>query len=132
MEPFKLSPAIPQMPSGDIEKTAKFFVEFMGFEVILKEHTHDFLIVRRGHTEIHFWKSVTEEDARRIGMHSSCYIVVENIEPLFEEFKSRNVVFRHELRVQPWGMREMQIDDPYGNAIKFGEPTADALVKNIL
>jgi hypothetical protein len=22
---------------------------------------------------------------------------------------------------QPWGMQEMQIDDPYGNAIRFGD-----------
>jgi hypothetical protein len=30
-------------------------------------------------------------------------------------------VFRYELTTQPWGMHEMQIDDPYGNAIRFGE-----------
>lgn len=27
-----------------------------------------------------------------------------------------------ELKQMPWGMNEMQVDDPYGNAIKFGEP----------
>ena len=26
-----------------------------------------------------------------------------------------------EMTIQPWGMHEMQIDDPYGNAIRFGE-----------
>lgn len=35
--------------------------------------------------------------------------------------------FRYELRVQPWGMTEMQIDDPYGNAIRFGERIVERL-----
>ena len=48
---------------------------------------------------------------------------VENIQPLFEEFQKNKAPFRYELTQQPWGMNEMQIDDPYGNAIKFGEPS---------
>ncbi len=56
-----------------------------------------------------------------MGQESSCYIRVENIQLFFEELKMKNVNFRYELTRQPWGMNEMQIDDPYGNAIRFGE-----------
>ncbi|MFV8259047.1 bleomycin resistance protein [Bdellovibrio bacteriovorus] len=116
-----LSPAIPQLPSGDIEKTAQFMEQKLGFKVVAKMIEHGFLSVKRGPCEIHFWKTASESDAKTLGSQSSCYIRVENIEALFAEFKDRGVVFRYELTKQPWGMNEMQIDDPYLNAIRFGE-----------
>ncbi|WP_373997618.1 bleomycin resistance protein [Bdellovibrio bacteriovorus] len=116
----KLHPAIPQLPTGDIENTADFFVSKLGFQIISKMPEHGFLSLKRGAAEIHFWKT-TEEAAKSLGRNSSCYIRVENIEVLFEEFKSRGVKFRYELIKQPWGMNEMQIDDPFENAIRFGE-----------
>lgn len=68
-----------------------------------------------------FWQALDEGSAKHIGEESSCYIRVENIRPLYEEFQKRNAPFRYGLEVKPWGMNEMQIDDPYGNAIRFGE-----------
>lgn len=115
-----LSPAIPQLPTGDIEKTAAFF-EKLGFEVKAKFPTQKFLIMERGKAEIHFWTAESEAEARRLGAESSCYIRVVGVDELFEEFKRNGVKFRYELMKQPWGMYEMQIDDPYMNAIKFGE-----------
>jgi catechol 2,3-dioxygenase-like lactoylglutathione lyase family enzyme len=120
----KLNRAVPQLPSGDIEKTASFFVDRLGFQVVAKYPEQGFLSLRRDSAEIHFWKAATEEEASRLGSSSSCYIRVENIEGLFAEFKKRHVVFRYALTAQPWGMNEMQIDDSYLNAIRFGEPTS--------
>lgn len=121
MQTSKLSPAIPQLPSGDVIKTAKFFTDSLGFEVVALYVEHKHLIVRREAAEIHFWQAESEEEAKKIGRVSSCYIRVENIELLFQELKKKNVTFRYELTKQPWGMNEMQIDDPYLNAIRFGE-----------
>ena len=115
----KLGSAIPQLPTGDIEKTAAYFTERLGFEIA---EQHNFLIVKRGLAEIHFWQGPSETKARDLGSDSSCYIRVENIEPLFAEFKRRGAIFGYELTMQPWGMHEMQINDPYMNAIRFGEP----------
>lgn len=116
-----LSPAIPQLPTGDIEKTASFFVNRLGFEVAAKYVEQKFLAVKRGPAEIHFWQTPTEKEAAELGSNSSCYIRVQNIEALFAEFKEKGASFRYELTKQPWGMNEMQIDDPYMNAIRFGE-----------
>lgn len=116
-----LSPAIPQLPSGNLDKTAQFFESKLGFKIISKMTEFNFLSVKRDSTEIHFWKTSTEEDAKALGSQSSCYIRVQNIEELFLEFKNRETPFRYELTKQPWGMNEMQIDDPYLNAIRFGE-----------
>ena len=117
----KLSPAFPQLPTGNIDRTAAFFVEQLGFRVKAKFPTQKFLIVEREDAEIHFWTAETDADAREVGSNSSCYIRVEEIDELYKEFKARGVRFRYELTKQPWGMYEMQIDDPYGNAIRFGE-----------
>jgi uncharacterized glyoxalase superfamily protein PhnB len=116
-----LSFAIPQLPSGNLQRTLDFLRDRLGFTdfQLFAEHGH--LISRRGQAEVHFWDAGSEEDALRFGSTSSCYIRVENIQALYEEFKKREVRFRYELTRQPWGMNEMQIDDPYGNAIRFGE-----------
>lgn len=120
---LEVGTAIPQLPSGDIETTATFFSESLGFDIVAKYPEQKFLIVRRERAEIHFWQAASDSEAKQIGRASSCYIRVASISSLYEEFKSRKVSFRYELTKQPWGMNEMQIDDPYGNAIKFGEPT---------
>lgn len=124
MSQSTLSAAIPQLPSGDIQVTADFFTGKLGFEVaaIYPEHRH--LIVRRGAAEIHFWQAGSEQEAKHYGSASSCYIRVARIESLYREFQERSVGFRYGLTRQPWGMNEMQIDDPYGNAIRFGEDIA--------
>ena len=124
MKESKLGSAIPQLPSGNIEKTAAYFSERLGFEIVKKYEAQNFLIVKRGPAEIHFWQTSTEKEGKELGRESSCYIRVENIELLFAEFKKRGANFRYELRKQPWGMNEMQIDDPYQNAIRFGEPVS--------
>lgn len=121
MENFELSPAIPQLATGDIDETAAFFAESLGFEIVSKMKEHSFLIVRRGPAEIHFWQAGDRESAEAIGRESSCYIRVKNISALYEELKARKTKFRYELQKMPWGMMEMQIDDPFGNAIRFGE-----------
>lgn len=116
-----LSPAIPQLPSGNLQVTAEFYRERLGFTEfdLFVEHGH--LIAWRGIVEIHFWNAGSEDEARKYGSASSCYIRVQNIRPLYEELKDRGTTFAYELKLQPWGMNEMQVNDPYGNAIRFGE-----------
>jgi uncharacterized glyoxalase superfamily protein PhnB len=116
-----LSPAIPQLPTGNIEKTAEFFESKLNFVIAEKFAEYKHLIIKRGKTEIHFWQAPTEAEAKAIACQSSCYIRVENIKALFAEFKANDAPFAYELTKQPWGMYEMQVNDPYGNAIRFGE-----------
>lgn len=116
-----LSPAIPQLPSGDLRRTADFYRDRLGFTELSHFPEHGHLIARRGLVEIHFWLAASEEEARRLGSASSCYIRVRGVVALHEEFERRQAPFRYGLTRQPWGMHEMQVDDPYGNAIRFGE-----------
>jgi uncharacterized glyoxalase superfamily protein PhnB len=116
-----LNPAIPQLPSGDLQRTADFYRDRLGFTEFKLFPEHGHLIVRRGPVEIHCWDAGSEEEAKHYGGASSCYIRVRNIVPLYDELKRRQAPFRYGLTRQPWGMNEMQVDDPFGNAIRFGE-----------
>lgn len=116
-----LSPAIPQLPSGDLQRTADFYRDRLGFTEFKLFPEHGHLIVRRGPVEIHFWDAGSEEKAKLYGSASSCYIRVHDIVPLYEELTRREAPFRYGLTRRPWGMNEMQVDDPFGNAIRFGE-----------
>lgn len=116
-----LEPAIPQLPSGDLRRTADFYRDRLGFTEFKLFPEHGHLIVRRGPVELHFWAAGSDEEARHYGEASSCYIRVRNIAPLYEELKRRRAPFRYGLTLQAWGMNEMQVDDPDGNAIRFGE-----------
>ncbi len=118
-----LSPALPQLPSGNLLITEEFFRERLGFTDFRLHREHGYLIVKRELVEIHFWDAGSEDEAKKYGSASSCYIRVQNIQHLYEELKARGAPFAYELKVQPWGMNEMQVNDPYGNAIRFGEDT---------
>ncbi len=120
----ELSQAIPQLPTGDINKTADFFELKLGFTVLQKYPEQGHLVLSRDKAEIQFWQVPSEDEARVIAMQSSCYIRVQNISELYAEFKSNDVPFGYELTEQPWGMKEMQVNEPYGNAIRFGEKIA--------
>lgn len=124
MSSAKLTTAAPQLPTGDINVSAAFFADRLGFEVVSRYPEHGHVILRRGAAEVHFWQAPSDQAAREIAYQSSCYVRVENLQALFEELQQRGAPFRYELKVQPWGMLEMQIDDPYGNAIRFGERVA--------
>lgn len=117
----KLNQAVPQLPTGDINKTADFFESKLGFTVLAKYPEQGHLILSRDNAEIQFWQAPSKEEAKTIAVQSSCYIRVKNISELYEEFKGRGVPFGYELTEQPWGMKEMQVNEPYGNAIRFGE-----------
>ena len=81
-----LSPAIPQLPSGNLQVTAEFYRERLGFTDFEFYAEHGHLIATRGPVEIHFWDAGSEDEARKYGSASSCYIRVQNIDPLYEEF----------------------------------------------
>lgn len=67
MNESNLAPAIPQLPSGDLEKTADFFETKLGFTIVSKMLDYNFLSVKRGSAEIHFWKASSDEEARNFG-----------------------------------------------------------------
>jgi len=109
-----LAISIPVLPSLDIAET-KAFYETLGLSDI-GYVDDDYLIVRRGRMEIHFWR--TEE--RHLCETASCYIRGGEIVALHAEFKARNIARLSPLLTRPWNMLEFYIHDPHGNLLRFG------------
>lgn len=53
------------------------------------------------------------------------FCMVQGVEELFEELKSKGAVIRYGLRITEYGMKEFAIQDPDGYSIGFGESLID-------
>ncbi|WP_208919770.1 VOC family protein [Paenibacillus uliginis] len=53
------------------------------------------------------------------------FSMVNGVESLYEEFKSKGAEFRYQLRITEYGMKEFAIQDPDGYSIGFGESLND-------
>jgi len=117
MEPAAVDYArsIPVLPSPDIKTTRDFYRDSLGF-VVLGPEMDDYLIVRRGEMEIHFWKS----DDLKLPEVSSCYIRGGEVPALHAEFSARGVEKLSAFTLRPWNMKEFYIRDPHGNLLRFG------------
>ena len=57
-----------------------------------------------------------------LGDHSYfAYVDLDNSEELYEEFLSKNVIIRKQLKNETWGMTEFAIETIDGHRIMFGE-----------
>ena len=110
-----LARSIPVLPSPDILESRDFYRDRLGFEVIGPE-MDDYLIVRRGEIEIHFWRS----DDRKLPELTSCYIRGGEVPALHAEFSARGVERPSPFTVRPWNMKEFYVHDPHGNLVRFG------------
>ncbi len=112
-----LNCAIPVLASLHIDNTVQFYKEQLGFTKIGWKNSN-YAVIGRDNVEIHFWKC----DNKIHPENTSCYIQVNAVDELYEEFLAKDVVHPNgPLKNQAWGMREFAILDLDGNMIKFGQ-----------
>jgi hypothetical protein len=106
---------IPVLASLNIDESHDFYVNQLGFaETVYRDH--DYLILRRGEMELHFWLAKDRIHPE----NTSCYIRGGQIVALYDEFKSRRVPKLSDFAVRPWNMKEFYVHDPHGNLLRFG------------
>ena len=106
-QPTLLSIA-PRVPVGDMEQALAFYAQ-LGFATTSRDG--EFAIVERDGISLHF--NVSEG-------HSVCWIGVTNIEALYQQYVPTGAI-QSPLRVQPWGMKEFVLCDPFRSLLLFGE-----------
>lgn len=108
---------IPVLPTSDMERDIKWYQNHAGFKIIFGDHMYAGL--RRNNVTIHLqWHADTEDDPLLGG--SVIRIMVNDIQPLFEEFVNRGTVPDNKLRMNtPWGTHEFGFYDLNRNAIFF-------------
>jgi catechol 2,3-dioxygenase-like lactoylglutathione lyase family enzyme len=114
----------PQVFVTDFEAAKAFYVEKLGFKVVLS------------YGEPPFWAQIARDGGRLnlrkvggpvfdAGFRSreddpvSVTFTLDDAKPLFLEFQKAGVVFHQTLRTEPWGARTFIVGDPDGNLILF-------------
>lgn len=106
---------LPVLPSLDIAETLVFYRDSLGFDATIYE-AEQYLILRRGGMELHFWLT----DDRTLCERTSVYLRGGGIGDLHREFSAKGIARLSEMSVRPWNMEEFYIHDPHGNLLRFG------------
>jgi uncharacterized glyoxalase superfamily protein PhnB len=80
--------------------------------------------VERDEVVIHLKRSDEPDPSRafkRQGEHLDAYVTVEDVDALYEEYRSRGVPFARPLETTAWGTREFVVIDPDGYILYFGQ-----------
>lgn len=113
--------AVPLMRIFSLEKALEFYTGFLGLAVDW-EHRFDatapvYLQVARGGLVLH----LTEH-------HGDCcpgstvYVPMTGLDAFHREITARGYAhMRPGIKATPWGSREVEVIDPFGNRIRFSE-----------
>lgn len=99
----------PILTSADLGRTADFYRHF-GMEETARYD--GYLIMRRGHMELHF--SVSDRGAGEV------FVEVPDAGRLWKRFRSERAPGLGLVEDRPYGLREFVVTDPDGNRIRIG------------
>jgi len=115
-----LKSAVPILASLNAEETIKFYTDKLG--VTLNNNWDGYVILSRDEITMHLWPCKDPEIPKATG----CYINVNEVEKLYDEYKQTGVVHPNgPLKEMPWKMKQFSILDNNGNIIHFGEEMKD-------
>jgi uncharacterized glyoxalase superfamily protein PhnB len=115
-----LESAVPILASLNAEETIKFYTDKLGFT--LNNNWDGYVILSRDEITMHLWPCKDPEIPKATG----CYINVNEVEKLYDEYKQTGVVHPNgPLKEMPWKMKQFSILDNNGNIIHFGEEMKD-------
>ncbi len=109
------------LPVHDIAATAKWFCDVLGFTIDFVMDGHGSVV--RGNVGIQFTTAPPGFNPRAYPGWS--YIFADSIDQLFKEYLDKGVTITRELESHGHGMREFQIEDCNGFAIRFGQYLSD-------
>lgn len=110
------------LPVDDIAATARWYCDVLGFAL-------DF--VMDGHGSVVRCNVGIQFTTAPAGFHPRdypgwTYIFTENIDPLFDEYRTNGAKITRELATHAHGMREFQIEDCNGYTLRFGQYLSDS------
>jgi uncharacterized glyoxalase superfamily protein PhnB len=121
--PPLLKKVIPILFVRDVKACAIFFREKLGFKIDFLHGLPPFYgAVSRDGVCLHlrfvhrpfFAQAAAQEESLILAS-----VEVENVQALFEEFKTRGAEFAQKLKKQAWGGTDFHVRDPDGNVISF-------------
>lgn len=127
-EKAKLTKAIPSFVVADVVKTAEYYRDSLGFEILgyFWEDPPVFAIVGRDGVEFHFGKIDEGQEMKvntdlRRGIGHDAYVFVNDIQALFEELKEKNVDIVEGPIQRVYGCIEVVVSDCNGFQLIFAQ-----------
>lgn len=115
---LKFEAVTPRLPVSDVETALTFYVDKLGFALGWKwGHPVTHANVCRDSIAL----DLVASPADRQGT-ARAYVQLRGVDAYFSELTRRNLVLS-DLGNRPYGMRDFEVVDPYGNRLAFGEPT---------
>jgi catechol 2,3-dioxygenase-like lactoylglutathione lyase family enzyme len=125
---MQLTRAIPVLFALDVQTSAEFFRDRLGFSIdFLHGHPPFYGSVSRDGACVHL--KFVHEPVLAVGAQDrdgfiTAFIEVDNVKALFAEYVAAGVTFEQKLKTQAWGGRDFVARDPSGNTICFAERLA--------
>lgn len=105
----------------NVPASIEYYVNVLGFKKDWEwENPATFASVSRDGVSIF----LCQEAQGKSGMWMS--IFVENIDTLYEEYKASGAIIRQKPTNFPWGVREMNIEDPDGHRLRMSTGTNES------
>lgn len=110
----------PKLPMRNKQVTRKFYVEKFGFTEIGDADFKEYLMLRKGPIEIHFFEYKKLDPLQNDGQ---VYIRTHKIEQLYQFCKDNTIEIHPngELALKPWNQKEFSVLDPDNNLLTFGQ-----------
>ncbi|MBX2821821.1 MAG: VOC family protein [Rhodothermaceae bacterium] len=118
-----LRTAIPMLHVDDMEQATAFYCEKLGFEKTSEYRVDDskanpaYVVIARD--ELWFHLSSFSGDGKPGGV---AVLFVRDVSALYKEYKQQGVNVGMSPVDQTWGNKEMYLDDPFGNQLRFTQP----------
>ena len=118
---IRFAATIPILRIFSIEKAREFYLDFLGFSVDWEHRFHEgaplYMQVSRGNLILHLTEHYGDACPG-----STVFIRMHGIEELHAEIAARNYPYmRPGIERMPWNAKVMQLNDPFGNRLRFSE-----------
>ena len=122
----RLTAAYPQLFTSDMQRSARFYREELGFEVrflfgdppVYAQFSRDAVRLNMRFVSA----PVLDRDAAERSELLAAYLESGDIDGLYREYAAREVDFYHPLKTKPWGIAGFIVRDPDGNLLNFSAP----------
>jgi catechol 2,3-dioxygenase-like lactoylglutathione lyase family enzyme len=115
---MKINRIIPILPASDFERTSRFY-GLLGFNRL--NIYPEYLLLSCDGQEIHFFLEAGDHTYGHGHSHFSAYIRAAGLDELYLALLGAGVALDPP-SARPWGLKEMEVIDPDGTLLRFGEP----------
>ena len=109
--------ANPILPVSSVCETAKFYEQYLGFEIEILWENPPYGVVARDRTIIEFG-----EGRKQYAGTGVCVIFVNDVDVVYKEYSRNEIEFIGDIADRDYGSRDFRIRDNNGNVLIFSSP----------